>query len=147
MSIPFKASVSLSSYPVKPTSDDLIEMIFIQKELNPIELYEVIKNGHSICHVFTKQNFMNLNKTIKNFKEAFFIVLDFDHSNISKEEVLNTIIIKPSIAFETFSNTITDYRFIIIYLLDNVITDTNEYKRMTEMGFNIYSIRTKLCLE
>lgn len=133
----FNASVSLCNYPSKPTSQEIEEMIFIQQELNTLQLSELIKQGHSTCHLFNKKNFMCLNKTLKNFKEAYFIVLDFDHSNIPMEEILNTIIIKPTIAFETFSNKENDYRFKMIYLLNKVVTDTNEYKRMTEMVFNI----------
>ncbi|MEA4983219.1 MAG: hypothetical protein VB066_10945 [Paludibacter sp.] len=137
MSLNFKASVSLSNYPQKPTSDDLIDMIFIRKELNHTELYQAIRNGHSICHVFNKQNFMNTNKTLQNFIEAYFIVLDFDGCSLTFDYVLNNAIIKPTIAFETFSNTNEDIRFKMIYVLDEVIRDKNKYKRMTEMVFNI----------
>lgn len=133
----FNASISLCNYSTKPTSHEFEDMIFCQKELNIIQLAELIQQGYSTCHVFNKKNFMTTNKTLKNFKEAYFIVLDFDHSNIAMKEVLNTIVIKPSIAFETFSNKENDYRFKMIYLLDKVITDTNNYKRMTEMVFSI----------
>lgn len=133
----FNASISLCNYSTKPTNHEFEDMIFCQKELNIIQLAELIQQGYSTCHVFNKRNFMTTNKTLKNFKEAYFIVLDFDHSNIAMKEVLNTIVIKPSIAFETFSNKENDYRFKMIYLLDKVITDTNNYKRMTEMVFSI----------
>ena len=89
----FKASISLCNYSTKPNDTELSEMIFCQKELNTIQLAELIHQGYSTCHVFNKLNFMTTNKTLKNFKEAYFIVLDFDHSHISMKEVLDTIII------------------------------------------------------
>lgn len=137
MSINFKASVSLSNYLAKPKSNDIADMIFMRRELNTVELFEAIKNGHSICHVYNKQNFMTVNKTLKNFKKAYFIVLDFDDCSLTFDYVLNNALIKPTIAFETFSNANEEIRFKLIYLLDTVMQDINEYKRMTEMVFNI----------
>lgn len=137
MSLLFKASISLCPYPSKPTSNDIRQMIFTLREINIDELSEFISKGHSICHVFTNQNFMTQNKTIKNFKEANFIVLDFDHSSVQLDYVIHQSIIKPSLAFETFSHSKDDIRFKLIYLIDKPIITHQNYKRMTELVFNL----------
>ncbi len=134
---PFKASITLCPYPSKPTGNDIREMIFTTKEITNNELSELISKGHSFCHVFTNQNFMTQSKTIKNFKEANFIVFDFDDCNLSLDYVINNSIIKPSIAFETFSNSETNYRFKLIYVIDTPITNDQDYRRMTEIIFSI----------
>ena len=129
--------MSLDAYPTKPIDNELNEMLFTKKELNVKELSELISNGHSTCHVFNRNNFLSTFKSNKNFKEANIIVLDFDHSPLDFQYVQNNLIIKPSIGFETLSNQSNDYRFKLIYLLDNPVVDIQEYNRMTEMVFNI----------
>ena len=137
MSFSFRASISLCPYHSKPTAIDIREMIFSSRGINIDDLSDFISKGHSFCHLFTSQNFMTQNKTIKNFKEANFIVLDFDHSSVTMDYVINNSKIKPSIAFETFSNSNDDIRFKLIYLIDKPIKNTQDYKRMTELVFKL----------
>jgi len=133
----FNVSVSIDAYPNKPIDTELNEMLFTNRELDVKKLSELIVNGHSTCHVFNRKNFLSTHKSNKNFKEANIIVLDFDHSPLNLQYVLNNLLIKPSIAFETLSNQHNDFRFKLIFLLDNPINDAQEYNRMTEMVFNI----------
>ncbi len=133
----FNVSVSIDAYPTKPTDNELNEMLFANRELDIKELSELIANGHSTCHVFNRKNFLSTHKSNKNFKEANIIVLDFDHSPLNLQYVLDNLLIKPSIAFETLSNQSNDFRFKLIYLLDNPVKDIQGYQRMTEMVFNI----------
>jgi len=133
----FQVSVSYNTYSTKPIDNELNEMIFIKKTVTVNEFSLLIMNGHSSCHVFNRNNFLSTFKSNNNFIEANFIVLDFDNSLLNLNYVLDNVIIKPSIAFETFSNTQNDFRFKLIYLLDNPVNDIQEYKRITEMVFNL----------
>jgi len=133
----FQVSVSYDAYQTKPNNNEIKEIFFIKRTVNVNELSQLISNGHSSCHVYTRDKFMTTNKNNKNFSEANFIVLDFDHSPLNLKYVLDNVIIKPSIAFETFSNTQNDFRFKLIYLLDNPVNDIQKYKRITEMVFNL----------
>lgn len=133
----FKASISLCNYSTKPNDTELSEMIFCQRELNTHQLSELIQQGFSVCQVFNKINFLSFQKTNNNFKEANFIVLDIDESELTFQYVLDHAIIKPTIAFETFRDSVKGIRFKLIYLLEKPISDKQEYKRLTEMVFNI----------
>jgi len=132
----FEVSVSVDTYPSKPCKEDYEDMVFRRTSLNVQELKEHILEGHSFCHNFSRNVFMSFFTANKNFSDANFLVFDFDHSPVSFEYVLSNIKIKPSISFQTLSNSDTDFRFKLIYLFDNPITTIQDYKFKTDMLFN-----------
>lgn len=129
-------SVSVDTYQTKPTSEEYKKMNFKGIYLNVLELMDLIIKGHSFCHNFNRNEFPTSFTANKNFTNAYFIVLDFDHSPLSFDFVMSNIKIKPSIAFQTFSNCDTDYRFKLIYLFDNPITSIQDYRLKSEMVYN-----------
>ena len=105
------------------------------KEVDIYSLADLIREGYSICSEFNNERLKLSEKTYENFKQSNLIVLDFDDSTIALEEVLDTIRIKPSIAFQTFSNTNTNYRFKLIYLFEEPIVSVSDFKKKTLMMF------------
>lgn len=92
------------------------------------QLKEIISKGYSFCCEFNSEQFNIKQKKTENYKQSQLIILDFDHSSISLDEVLSTIKIKPTIAFNTFSNTDTDHCFKLIYLFEVPIKSIEEHK-------------------
>jgi len=124
----FNVSISDIPYATKPTKSDYRRMQLQTKEVDVTTLSYLISKGYSICSVFNQNTFKLKDKTNENYIQSHLIVLDFDHSIIPLEEVLNSIRIKPTIAFQTYSNTDTDYRFKLIYLFEEPISNIIEHK-------------------
>ena len=131
----FNITVSDHSYQTKPTKSDYKTMQLHTREVDVETLAGLIRNGNSICSVFNIERLKLSDKTNQNFKQSNLIILDFDHSVIALEDVLDTIRIKPTIAFQTYSNTDTDYRFKLIYLFEKPIKTVSEFKKKSLMMF------------
>lgn len=131
----FNLSVSFDAFTAKPTEQEYIEMVFRQRNLNTNDLYDLIQKGHVFCHNFSRRTFMSFYTLEKNFTSANLIVFDIDHSPLSLNTVINDILIKPTIAYETLRNCQDDFRFKLIYLLDKPITKKEDYRRYSELFF------------
>ena len=131
----FNISVSDTYYLSKPIKSDYKTMQLQTKEVDITTLSDLIRKGHSICSVFNQDIFKLKDKTTDNFKQSNLIILDFDHSIISFEQLLNAIRLKPTIAYQTFSNTDTDYRLKLIYLFEEPISSITEHKMKSLMLF------------
>jgi len=131
----FNISVSDNYYLIKPTKSDYKKMQLQTQEVDISILSDLISKGYSICSEFNMNRLKIKNKTNENYKQSQLIILDFDHSIISFEEALNSIRIKPTIAYQTFSNTDTDYRFKLIYLFEVPILNITEHKMKSLMLF------------
>jgi hypothetical protein len=120
----FDISISDRCYDHKPTSEDYKSMSFHVENLNADELIDRIKSGHSICHVFNDNR-----RTKKNFMYTSAVFIDVDDSPQSMKVFLEGCQLKPSIAYTTFSDGKNgSYRFRLIYLFDEQISSTDEYK-------------------
>lgn len=124
----FNISISDKSYVSKPTKTDYKKMVFNTESINTNQLKEIISKGYSFCCEFNSEQFNIKQKKTENYKQSQLIILDFDHSSISLDEVLSTIKIKPTIAFNSFSNTDTDHCFKLIYLFEEPIKSIEEHK-------------------
>ena len=133
----FNVSISTNNYAIKPSKIEYRKMVFQQKEVDIEELSNYISNGYSMCHNFTNDTFSIKYKTYNNFTNTNLVVLDFDSSPLSFDETMGRVKIKPSIGFTTFSNSVNDNRFKLIYLFDDLITSKEDYKLKTEMIFRI----------
>lgn len=131
----FNISISDIPYSSKPNKSDYKTMQLQTKEVDITTLSDYFSKGYSICSVFNQNKLGLKDKTNENYKQSNLIILDFDHSVVSLEYVLNTIRIKPTIAFQTFSNTNTDYRFKLIYLFNETISSITEHKMKSLMMF------------
>ena len=129
----FNISVSDTSYSTKPTKSDYRRMEVQTKKVDITTLSDYISKGYSICSEFNLNRLKLKDKTNENYKQSNLIVLDFDHSIISFEEALSSIRIKPTIGYKTFSNTDTDYRFKLIYLFEEPISNIIEHKMKSLM--------------
>ena len=105
------------------------------REVDIETLADLIRNGYSICSEFNPDYLSLKDKTNQNFKQSNLIILDFDHSVIALEDALNCVRIEPTIAFKTYSNTNTDYRFKLIYLFEEHIKSVSDFKRKSMMMF------------
>lgn len=127
----FTLSVSDISYQTKPTKVDYPKMTFNQKEVNIMELSYLIAKGYAFTHIFNTPNFKIKNKVYNNFKGANLIALDYDNSPLSFDYVIQNLLIKPSIAYTTYSNALGKNRFRLIYVLNYSIKCVEEYKSTT----------------
>lgn len=127
----FTLSVSDISYQTKPTKVDYPKMTFNQKEVNIMELSYLIAKGYAFTHIFNTPNFKIKYKVNKNFKEANLLALDYDNSPLSFDYVIQKLLIKPSIAYTTYSNAPGKNRFRLIYVISNSIESVEEYRSTT----------------
>ena len=77
-------NISTQSYATKPQSSDIKEMTFNKVELKVKDLCSYINEGYAFTSIFNNKGVLKIkDKTIKNFKESWFIGYDVDHSNVS----------------------------------------------------------------
>jgi hypothetical protein len=131
----FTLGVSIDKYTQKPTTEEYKEMVFKQNTLTTTELYNLIRNGYVFCQNFTRKTYMSSYTSSKNFASANILVFDIDHSPLSLEYVIKHLQIAPTISYETFRNSPEDYRFRLLYLLNEPINSVEEYKRISELLF------------
>lgn len=133
----FRISISDRCYDHKPTSEEYKSMTFHVEELNADDLLDRITSGYSICHVFRDNR-----RIKKNFMYTNAIFIDVDDHPQSMEDFLEGCELKPSIAYTTFSDGKNGLnRFRLIYLLDEQIATTEEYKCLYDV------IVGKICLD
>ena len=131
-------NISTKSYAQKPKSIEISKMTFNKKELKVNELCSYISNGYAFTNIFNNDGRLTIReKKIENFKEAWVISYDVDHNDVSMNDFVETLTIKPTICYTTPSNGIEGYCFRILYVLDEAITTNDEYKDIYE-GFAKY---------
>ena len=131
-------NISTQSYAQKPQPSDIRTMTFNKKELKVNELCSYINNGYAFTNIFNNKGSLTIKeKKIENFKEAWIISYDVDHNDVSMEDFVETLTIKPTICYTTPSNGIEGYCFRLLYILDEPITTNDEYKDIYE-GFAKY---------
>ena len=86
-------------------------------------LIAIINEGYAFTHYFK-----NNSRKMENFVNACFISIDVDGSPVSMESTIDSIDMKPTIAYYTASNLLKDdgYRFRLLYVFDEPIMK-NEY--------------------
>lgn len=124
-------NISTQSYATKPQSSDIRKMTFNKVELKVKDLCSYINEGYAFTSIFNNNGLLTIkDKTIKNFKESWFIGYDVDHSNVSMKDFVELLSVKPTISYTTPSNGIDGYSFRLLYILDEPITTNDEYKRI-----------------
>ena len=113
----FEISISEKSYRTKPSSEDYKCMKFHKVVVNPGMFMEYIRLGYSYCHVY--KNDYRSNKT---FLYTYFVNIDVDDSQISMSQCINRAVIKPTLAYTTFSNMKNGlYSYRLIYCFSEQI--------------------------
>lgn len=131
-------NISKKSYAHKPQSIEISKMTFNKVELKVNELCSYIKEGYAFTNIFKNKGELTIReKKIQNFKEAWVICFDIDHNDVSMNDFVDTLTIKPTISYTTPSNGKDGYCFRLLYILDEPITTNDEYKDIYE-GFAKY---------
>lgn len=126
-------NISKKSYAHKPQSFEIRKMTFNKVELKVNELCSYIKEGYAFTNIFNNKGELTIKeKKIDNFKEAWIICFDIDHNDVSMNDFVETLTIKPTICYTTPSNGIEGYCFRLLYALDEPITTNDEYKDIYE---------------
>lgn len=122
---------------------------FNPQEATPWDLYQLCLNGHTFCHVFggfptaginsigqhvTYQrkdgSFSMSAKCNEFFLEAWCIVADMDYSTAPGiAQFLDSLPIKPTFWYTTFSHTPQHPRFRLVYCLDTPLTNATDYRQ------------------
>lgn len=110
-------SISDLNYNKKPTSEEIRFMTFKKETLSIEELSDYIKEGYSFCSIFKDDEFSIRDKKDSNYKYTQIISVDIDHSTMTFEEALKKLKTIPTIAYETYSNSLDNnsYRFLYIF--------------------------------
>ena len=130
----FQLSRTESAYFQKPTSSDIKSMIFSKRKYTIDKFVEDIKEGYSFAYCFQTENkpFKTYQKTNDNFDFTNVVVFDIDNSIIPMRELINTLPMKPTVAYTTPSNRekTFEYRFRLVYCFDDIMTSIKEYQEV-----------------
>ena len=131
-------NISRQSYAHKPQPSDIRTMTFNKVELKVKDLCTYISNGYAFTNIFNNKGELTIReKKIQNFKEAWVICFDIDHNDVSMNDFVETLSVKPTICYTTPSNGVEGYCFRLLYVLNEPITTNDEYRYIYE-GFAKY---------
>lgn len=109
----FDVSVSLRNYRNKPTSSDYASMRWNVKTLSVSNFISLILSGYSYCHIY----FHNLRRKDK-FLHTNIVSIDVDDTDVCLRDFTNTIQLKATFAYETFSNgTDETFSYRLVYVI------------------------------
>lgn len=114
-------SISELNYNKKPQGDTIRMMTFKKETLSVDELATLISEGYSFCSIFNKEEFGTTDKTNANYQYTQVIAVDIDHSPLTFEEALKKVKTIPTIAYETFSNSLDNNSYRFLYIFDERI--------------------------
>ncbi len=123
----YQISVSTTESTSKPKGAQIAALKFRTLNVTSDELVGFIKKGHTLCHVFKHDGevFGIRQKTQDNFLHANMVMIDVDDSVVDMQTLCDSLPVAPSIAFTTYSNGVKGFRFRLIYLFDEVLTETS----------------------
>lgn len=130
--------ISTNYFTHKPTPTEIRRIQFRKESITVNEMVNLIKGGYCFSHCFnTQQQTFGLHeKTINNFDYTNYLWIDIDKSACSLESFFNQLKHKPTLAYTTLSNSVNNYRYRLIYLLDFRITINEEYRRYLNVFVN-----------
>ena len=95
----FEATISQQGYRQKPVSIDYATMNWVRRTVSLSEFVSLIQSGHSYCHIYH-----NNRRQKEKFLHTNFVSIDVDQSKIDLLTFLGDCHLKPTFAYETFSN-------------------------------------------
>lgn len=95
----FEVSVSKDYYLKKPSGVDYARMRWMKKTVTLSHFISLVMGGHSYCHIY----FNNLRRKDK-FMHTNIVSIDVDDTDICIADFVRSIQLKPTFAYETFSN-------------------------------------------
>lgn len=96
-------------------------------------------NGHSVHAAVCNMKTDNKSEaTAKTFRKESFLyqnvfMLDLDHGNFSREEVLKRSLVKPSIIYQSYSSCEGGRRWRVVYFADVTITEATNSERVNKL--------------
>ena len=114
--------LSTTAYQSKPTDIEIQDMRFKACDIDITEFIDRIKDGYAFTAMM-KDNW----RSKDNFLYTELLVYDIDHSDIPMNEYLDNLAVKPTISYTSPSNCEGDYRYRLVYCLNEPIYDINEY--------------------
>lgn len=140
-----KIKIAITSAPNvrKPVSPK--GFMYAPEEVTPEEFQKYVVSGYAFAHIFKfdktngRYRFYNTEKKLENFISADIVFLDIDDSPINPKDLdfqLKEHGFSPLMIYTTYSHRDLNKchhpkysnRFRLVYLLEESITDTNDYK-------------------
>lgn len=106
---PVICQVSCNGYDHKPTDSEIKTMCWSRPAITISNLIDYIKNGYT---------FVPFNRTKAKCHKALSNVLfiDIDHSTVSLPDYLDCVGYLPTVAYETYSNSVDNYCYRLVYV-------------------------------
>ena len=132
-------AVSKNDYTKKPSNGEFTQCEFMYKELNRDELLSEILKGKIMAHNFTVRRWANkeertfkrfLNQRDYNFEYANVLFVDVDDTDLGFNEFIDSLTMKPTIAYTTFSHIEKGNRYRLVYVLTDKVTHEEEYSML-----------------
>lgn len=121
----FEATLSEKGYSQKPIGVDYSTMKWKKKMISLNDFIDAISAGYSYCHIY-----VNNCRRKDKFLRANFVSIDVDDSNIDLFSFLNDCHLKPTFAYETFSNGKNGtYSYRLVFVFDQSLSK-NAYLQM-----------------
>lgn len=129
--VTFDISVSDQRFDKKPNkkSPFYSKLTFRKKSIGIADFIHFIREGRFMCGLFTRNIFDIADKTNNNYVGTYVVPIDVDDSDTSMDDFIHTLHVKPTIAYETFSNLEDGkgYRFRLLYVFDQMIVGPDNY--------------------
>lgn len=112
----FKLEITLSKacYSRKPVRTDYERMSWVRKSIPLYDFIACIKAGYSYCHIY-----YNNSRKKNKFLYTQVVSIDVDKSMVSLQSFLADCTLKPTFAYETFSNCIYGpYSYRLVYVFE-----------------------------
>lgn len=129
-----RITLSTKNFTKKPKSE-LNNLTYSLEEITPIELYNKIIEGYCYQGHYDYQGtftFKGSGSKKDHYIGSWVVSIDIDHFDDDMETYLKSLQIKPTFAYETFSNKKNDYCFRLCYCFNEEIIGKESYSRTYE---------------
>lgn len=103
--------VSCHNYTAKPTDEDIRNMCWSDGGFDILQFVDYISTGYT----FTP---LSRQKAECWDKYSNVVFIDIDHSDYTLDEHFDSVPYKPTVAYETYSDTATDHRYRFVYVFN-----------------------------
>lgn len=132
MDFSFDVGVSDRCFTQKPKK--FYGYTFKKTNLSIPEFAYLVVRGHVFAHNYCgATTFTVPQKTIDNFDYSNVITLDLDDSPFLLDEILQTCLVQPTIAFETMSCTAESNRYRFVYVFEEPIESNDDFKSRIDL--------------
>lgn len=116
-------SVTRTGSTTKPIKGDFSSMYFDNKTLTINDMCDYIKNGHTFGAVYNAPSFSISGRNKDNYLYGNIIPVDIDYCDCDMNDYLETLTVKPTIAYTTYSNGVEGkgYRFRFLWCFEDAI--------------------------